>query len=119
MTSKAARKTAKRNGERGTRNRELPPPVLLYPLHGCENVQDLTPQERVAKLRAHRLMLRKHWNHPGVTALVGILELSTHAMTQEALLRGATEFDRGQAGAGLRMLSSLRAIVTGEEEAEG
>lgn len=96
------------------------PPVLLYPLHGCDNVQDLTQEQRVAKLREARQLLRKHWKHPGVQALVNILEFSAHAMTQEALLRNATKFDRGQAGAGLRMISSLRTIITGEEEtAEG
>jgi len=95
---------------------ETAAPVLLYPLHGCQDVQMMTAEERVRALRVLRNDLRKHWNHPGVKALVGVLEFTTHAMTQDAIAPGATVHQQGQAWAGSRMLASLRAIVTGEED---
>lgn len=93
-------------------------PVILFPLHGCRDVQDMTHEEQEQLMRKHRLNLRKHWNHDGVKSAITILELTTMRLVAEAITAGATPHDAGRAAGASEQLVMLRAILTGTEKAE-
>jgi hypothetical protein len=90
-------------------------PILLFPLHGSGDVQDMTHEEFEAAVRAARLNVRKHWKHPGVQSLITFLELTTTRLTADAITAGATVHDQGRASGASEQLTMIRAIVTGQE----
>jgi hypothetical protein len=75
----------------------------------------MTHEEFEAKVREHRLNVRKHWKHPGVQSLITFLELTTARLTGDAITAGATVHDQGRASGASEQLTMIRAIVTGEE----
>lgn len=92
------------------------PPVIMFPLHGCGNVQTLTEAQAAKLLRKYRTDLRRHWTNPGVQALVSILEITTARLTAGAIQPGAGVHESGQAYGASHQLSMVRSIVTGVEE---
>lgn len=91
-------------------------PVILFPLHGSEDVQEMTQAEYEAALRKHRLMLRKHWNHDGVKSIVALLELTTARLLHEAIAPDSTMDDVRRAGGASEQLAMLRTILVGQEQ---
>ena len=90
-------------------------PVLLFPLHGSGDVQQMTQEQFEAKVRQHRLNVRKHWKHEGVRSVIAFLELTTARLTGDAITAGATAHDQGRASGALEQLTMIRAILTGQE----
>lgn len=96
-----------------------PPPVILFPLHGCRNVQLMTERDALAAVRKNRLALRKHWTNPGVQALISILEITMARLTAGAIAPSGTEHERGQAYGVNEAIRVVRSVVTGREDEAG
>lgn len=94
-------------------------PVILFPLHGCRDVQEMTHEEYEQTMRKHRVNLRKHWKHDGVKSMIAILELTTMRLMSEAMSANTTEDQicslRRASGAS-EQLVMLRTILTGQEQ---
>lgn len=87
------------------------PPVIVYPLHGCDGVTQVNERESLLAQTRLRETVRKHWNEPGVKAFIELLEQRTARTQREAIQRGAGPHEAGQAYGLTEFLGLLHGII--------
>jgi hypothetical protein len=92
------------------------PPVIVYPLHGCQEVTHVNERESLLRAGKLREMVRKHWNEPGVKAFIELLEQRTARTQRQAIQPGATQHEAGQAYGLNEFLALLHGIVVSVEK---
>jgi hypothetical protein len=93
----------------------MPPPAILYPIHGCQPLGHLTEPELESAMRLRRQRLREYWDQPGVKDLIELLEMRAATITGRALSPDAGAHDQGQAYALTDFLSTLAQIQGSQE----
>lgn len=92
-------------------------PALLYPIHGCPPLGQLTEPELEAAMSLRRQRLREYWQQPGVQDLIELLEMRAATITARALAPDAGPHECGQAYALTHFLGTL-AQIHGSHETE-
>lgn len=49
-------------------------PVFFFPVHGSEESQPITPEQAERERVAMEDAIRRHWNNPGVRAIIQLVE---------------------------------------------
>jgi hypothetical protein len=93
-------------------------PILLYPVHGCQPLGQLTEAELEAAMSLRRQRLREYWNQPGVKDLIELLEMRAARVTGRAISPDAGAHEQGQAYALNDFLGTLAQINASQEATE-
>lgn len=95
------------------------PAVILYPSHGCQPVTGRTQAQLDAAMKLRRSAVKDAWEHPGVKALVEIIEQRGCRLQRTAIAPGATVHEAGQAYAIDELITVLHGILLSEESPGG
>ena len=95
------------------------PPVIVFPMHGCEGVGMLNEKQSLAKMARLREAVRREWQSAGVKALVELIEQRTARAQRAAVEPGAGPHEAGQAYGLQELLGVLHAVVLTQEESPG
>lgn len=90
---------------------EAGPPVLMYPLHGCEALGVMDEKAMTKRMKQMRQTIRTHWNHDGVKAMIEMIQLRTARMQREAIQAGAGAHAQGQAFALDELITVFHGIL--------
>jgi hypothetical protein len=91
-------------------------PVILFPIGGCAAEGKLTEAEVELKMATLREEVRKHWNEPGLQAAIALMEVRAARLQKNAIMKGAGEYEQGQAFGAGQMVGLMREVVSTEEE---
>lgn len=92
------------------------PPVIIYPLHGCQDVTHVNEKDSQIRQTKLREIVRKHWHEPGVKAIVELLEQRTARIQKAAIQPGCAPHDAGQAYGLTEFLGLLHGIIMSVEK---
>ena len=92
------------------------PPVIIYPLHGCEGVTHVNEKESLMLQTRLRETVRKNWHEPGVKAFIELLEQRTARTQRQAIQPGSNQHEAGQAYGLTEFLGLLHAIMMSSEK---
>ena len=87
--------------------------VFYFPAYGCDPVRPMTEEQARAEQRVLEQSLRAHWTHPGVKAMITLLERRAARSKSAAVRPGAGAHEQGQAFALEQLVGSLQQLGAG------
>lgn len=115
MSTKRATTTKRTRGAKAAPAAATPAgeAVFYFPAYGCDPVRPMTEAQARAEQRVLETSLRAHWTHPGVKAIITLLERRAARSKSAAVRPGAGVHEQGQAFALEQLVGNLQQLGAG------